>query len=115
MRIKVKKWWYEKEQTKAQSYNWTLCWENLFKMVNENGELVGDFLSETAGKMLYDAGNAEKVGYVLFGEPVKETEKAIQYTLKFWNLNKAGHYVTDAPVESKWKTWIPKSVLLLCE
>lgn len=108
MKIKVKEWWYGKEQSKAQCYNWTLCWERVFK--DENGEILN--VTEDLGKMLYNSGEAEYAGYALFGEKVKETEKAVQYRLKFWNLRKAGRYVTDAPVEDRWLTWIPKSVLL---
>ena len=106
-RIEVKKWWYEKEQSKAQGYNWTLCWEKVFE--DDDGKRY----KEKDGERLYNLGAEVKVvGYALFGEAVKETDKSIQYRLIFWNLNKAGRYVTDAPVESKWLTWIPKSVLL---
>lgn len=116
MKIKVKKWWYKKEQSKAQSYDWTLCWENVYA-VKENISVIGTddkgiFFDESWGKSCFNMGKADHVGYALFGEVVKETEKAIQYRLKFWNLRKAGRYVTDAPVEDRWLTWIPKSVLL---
>ncbi len=106
MRLQVVSWWYEKEQARAGRYNWTLCWERLYK--DENGNI----LPEALGKFLYNEGNADYAGYVLFGEVLKETDKALQCRLKFWNLKKAGRYVTDAPVESRWTTWIPKSVLL---
>lgn len=112
MRINVASWWYKKEQTKAQGYNWTLCWEHVYKRVDENGELVGELLTEAQGKWLYEAGKADEVGFALFGDKLKETDKAIQMELSFWNLRKAGRYVTDAPVEKRWKTWVPKSVLL---
>lgn len=112
MRIEVKEWWYEKEQTSAGRYNWTLCWESLFQMMDEDGNPVGERLNERRGKMLYEAGTAKRVGYVLFGDKLRETDKAIQVQLSFWNLNRAGRYVNDAPVEKRWKTWIPKSVLL---
>ena len=107
MRFEVASWWYQKEQTKAQCFNWTLCWEKVF--IDPETEVT---YTEIAGKDLYDAGKLDIAGYALFGEKVRETEKAIQVILSFWNLNKAGRYVTDAPVEKRWKTWIPKSVLI---
>lgn len=116
MKIKVKDWWYKKEQSKAQSYDWTLCWENVYA-VKEGVSMIGTdengiFFNEDWGKSCFNMGKADHVGYALFGEPVKETDKAIAYRLKFWNLRKAGRYVTDAPVEDRWLTWIPKSVML---
>lgn len=106
MRIEVKTWWYEQEQTKAGRYNWTLCWERVYE--DENGQRY----NEKRGKDLYDAGKADECGFALFGNKLKETEKAIQMELSFWNLRKAGRYVTDAPVETRWKTWVSKSVIL---
>ena len=105
-RIEVKRWWYEKEQLKAQNYDWTLCWEKVF------ADESGNKYTEKIGKDLYNAGKVDIIGFALFGDTIKETEKAVQVQLSFWNLRKAGRYVTDAPVEKRWKTWIPKSVLL---
>lgn len=94
MRFVVKTWWYEKEQSKAGMYDFTLVWNAVY--------------DEEADPL-----HAEKpIGYLLQGEEVKETEKAKNFTLDFWNLRKAGRYATDAPIEHRWKTWIPKSVLL---
>lgn len=109
MKILVTDWWYKNEQAKAQKYNWTLCWEHLFK--DENGDLILD-KSEAYCKHLYNACKAEYAGFALFGEKIKETEKAVQYRLKVWNIRKAGRYITDAPVECRWVSWIPKSVML---
>lgn len=89
----VKAWWYRNEQTKAGSYDWTLVWSPVF-------DEEKDPMHEKA------------VAYILQGEEVRETEKAKNFTLDFWNLRKAGRYVTDAPMERRWKTWIPKSVIL---
>ena len=116
MKIKVKDWWYKKEQSKAQSYDWTLCWEKVYA-VKEGVSVIGTddngiFFNEAWGKSCFDMGKADHVGYALFGEVVKETDKAIAYRLKFWNLRKAHRYITDAPIEDRWLTWIPKSVLL---
>lgn len=108
MKIKIKDWWYKQEQSKAQRYDWTLCWEYLFK--DKDGILLN--IPESIGKNMYSAGEADYAGYALFGEKVRETEKAVQFRLKYWNLRKAGRYVNDAPVEDKWLTWIPKSVML---
>lgn len=107
MKFEVTGWWYIKEQTKAQKFNWTLVWEKVFIDPETKTKYP-----EAIGKNLYNAGKLDIAGYALFGEKVRETEKAIQVTLSFWNLNKAGRYVTDSPIETKWKTWIPKSVLI---
>lgn len=88
MRITVKTWFYENEQNKAGKYNFTLVWKANY---NE-----------------YD----EKVSNNFYGKIVKETEKAIQCELLYWNLNRAERYITDAPMVTGWKTWIPKSVIL---
>lgn len=108
--IAVKDWWYRKEQDKAGCYNWTLCWEYVYGEKNKDGNYT--MLATELGKQLFEIGKADRIGYILVGEKIKETAKAVQYRLKYWNLNKAGRYVTDAPVEDKWLTWIPKSVLL---
>ena len=111
MRFEVKDWWYQQEQTKAQKYDWTLCWGKVFEHEDEEGNKKR--VSEKYGEYLLDKGEkVEVVGYYLLGEQIKETEKAIQVVLSFWNLKKAGRYVTDAPVEKRWKTWIPKSVMI---
>lgn len=107
MRIFVKEWWYQKEQTKAQHYNWTLCWEKAYE--DERGNRISERMCE----VLESKGEQPLfIGYSLCGNIIKETEKAVQYELAFWNLNRAGRYVNDAPVETRWKTWVPKSVLL---
>ena len=111
MKFEVKDWWYQQEQNKAQRYNWTLCWGKVYERETEDGEKKR--VSETHGQYLMDKGEkVEVVGYYLCGDKVRETEKAIEVVLSFWNLRKAGRYVTDAPVEKRWKTWIPKSVLI---
>ena len=103
MKIAVKDWWYQQEQTKANKYNWVLCWGTVYE--NKKGTRTYDL----------ELAHSEVIGHFLVGEKVKETEKAVQVELKFWNLNKAKYYryITDLPVEDKiWKTWVPKSVLL---
>ena len=111
MKFEVKDWWYEQEQTKAGKYNWTLCWGRVYEQEDEEGNKKR--IPEIHAKYLIDKGeDVKEVGYYLCGDKVRETEKAIQVILSYWNLNKAGRYVTDAPVEKKWKTWIPKSVLI---
>ena len=108
MKIRVKKWWYEQEQSKAQKYNWTLCWESVYKDAN------GIIYSETKqAKDDYNRGLLDRVGFALFGNQLKETDRAVYMELSFWNLRRAGRYITDAPVETRWKTWIPKSVLIV--
>lgn len=106
MKIRVKKWWYEQEQTKAQKYDWTLCWENIYK--DKEGKIYSE---SRQAQNEYEMGLLDKVGFALYGNQLRETEKAVFMELSFWNLRKAGRYVNDAPVETRWKTWIPKSVL----
>ena len=107
MKINVKKWWFENEQTKAGKYDWTLCWEYVYK------DADGIIYSETQkAKDDYNRGLLDIVGRAIFGKQLGETEKAIYMELSFWNLRKAGRYINDAPVETRWKTWIPKSVII---
>ena len=102
MVIKVKSWFYQQEQSKAGKYNFTLKWDTL--IVN-----TGKVNPETCTKW-------KEIGNCFYGKVIKETEKAIQVELFYWNLNKGRHYryLTDLPLEKekRWKTWIPKSVLL---
>ena len=107
MRINVKKWYFENEQCKAQRYNFTLCWEKLY--IDDKNNLI----PELWGNNLYNMGKVEFKGYVFFGEKIRETEKAVFFNLKYWNLNKAGRDITHAPIEKTWKAWIPKSAILI--
>ena len=88
MNIEVKRWVYMDMQEKAQRYNRTLLWE----AVNDTLQYAKSFR--------------------VSGHKIAETEKAVQFDLYFWNLRKAGRYVTDAPVEGGWKVWIPKSAII---
>lgn len=88
--ILVKKWIYQDLQTKAGKYNFTLVWE---KCEAETMNLLFDINEEA---------------FFLYGNIEKETEKAIMFSLDYWNLNKAGRYITDAPRCNGFKVWIPK-------
>ena len=107
MRIIVPEWFYMKEQDKAGRYGYTLLWRRVYKY-------HGVSISVEFGNSLVESGDeeVEKIGYCFFGEKLSETEKAVQFSLSYWNLRKAGRYITDAPVEHGWKMWIPKSVIL---
>ena len=108
-KITVAKWWYQKEQTKAQRYNWTLCWGYVYENKKAKSEKFKRMFLDHSDEPTF---GYEQIGYYVVGEKLKETEKAVQFELAFWNLNRVGRYVTDAPVETRWKTWVPKSVLL---
>ena len=93
--IKVKSWFYKQEQAKANKYNFTLYWDTIVKQNPETRE-------------------EEEIGYCFVGDIVRETEKAVQVELWFYNLNDSWkyRYITDLPInEKRWKTWIPKSVI----
>lgn len=94
MRIAVKTWWYKKEQMKAMQYRYTLVWDKIFD--EEKDPLHAD----------------EPIGYLIQGVEVRETEKAKNLLLDVWNRNRYHRLANDVPVESKWKTWIPKSAVL---
>lgn len=94
MRITVKPWFYEQIQTKAGQYNFTLCWKGVW----EKGDIIH--------------APEDRIGYYLWGEKIKETEKAVFFHLDYWNLNKGGRDIINTPIEHTWKAWIPKSVLL---
>lgn len=93
-RIAVKTWWYKKEQSKANGYSFTLIWDAIYD------EEKDPYHAE------------EPIGYLIQGEEVRETEKAKNFTLDFWNLRKGGRDISTVPIERRWKTWIPKSVIL---
>ena len=95
MSILVKEWFYKDVQIKAQKYNWTLVWERA------EAEVVN---------LLYP--NVNEDCFFLVGKKIKETEKAIEFSLDYWDLNKSGRYVTDAPKKNGFKCWIPKSVIV---
>lgn len=93
--FKVKEWFYQKEQEKARKYNFTLYWDTIVKWNPEKGK-------------------DEEIGCCFVGDIIRETEKAIQVELWFYNLNESWKYklLNDLPVsEKRWKTWIPKSVM----
>ena len=93
--FKVKKWFYQKEQEKAGKYNFTLYWDTI---ISYNPETEQE----------------EEIGNCFVGDIVKETEKAVQVDLWFYNLNDSWkyRYITDLPInEKRWRTWIPKSVM----
>lgn len=94
MKIIIKKWIYEEVQTKAQRYNFTLCWAKT---------------EAEYAKILFDI---EEDIFSLYGNIEKETEKAVCFSLDYWNLNKAGRCVTDAPRCNGFKVWIPKSAII---
>lgn len=94
-RIIVKDWIYEEAQVKAQKYNYTLLWNRATMCEdNELASVIDDKL------------------FCLFGDVERETEKAILVNCSFWNLRKAGRYVTDAPIENGFKVWLPKSAVI---
>lgn len=94
MRFEVKQWIYVDVQTKAQKYNFTLCWE-----LAHDEDPFGDCWDE-------------KDTFYLWGNVVRETEKATLFELDYWNLNRCGRYATDAPRCNGFKVWIPKSAIL---
>ena len=95
--IIVKQWIYTEAQAKAQKYGFTLVWDCIYQADESNSSWNPKDL------------------FCLYGEPVRETEKAVLYELDYWNLNRAGRYVTDAPRCTGFKVWIPKSAILTRE
>lgn len=95
-RIEVKQWIYIDAQAKAGQYNRTLVWDK--------GHIEDEAFS----------GWHKKDTFFLYGEPVRETEKAVQYNLKYWNLSKAfrGGQLVGTDAESGWMCWIPKSAIV---
>ena len=109
MKITLKAWKYREAQDKAQHYNFTLVWDEakqyigdpeLLKAVRENPteEIIEEFLDDK---------NFEEA-YNLYGTVARETEKALLLECDYWNLNRAGRYVTDAPRCKGFKVWVPK-------
>ena len=106
--ITMKAWIYRDAQTRAQKYNWTLVWD-------------ATCINRESGRLLYDTNIADIDGtswgknyeqaYTLYGEIARETEKAVLLECDYWNLNRAGRYVTDAPRCKGFKVWIPKSAI----
>ena len=97
----VKSWFYEKAQASARKYNFTLVWGHCKAYTGEGKVTADDFIHDT---------NWEEAHW-LYGEQARETEKAILVECDYWNLNRAGRYVTDAPRCKGFKVWIPKSVI----
>ncbi len=83
LQVDVKRWIYQEAQTRAQKYNWTLLWNHIDEHV-----------------------------FALYGDITRETEKAVLLECKYWNLNRAGRYATDAPVCEGFKVWIPKTAIV---
>ena len=90
--ITMKQWIYADAQTKAQKYNFTLVW----KAVHTEGEHCW----------------TKNDTFNLYGEITRETEKAVLLECDYWNLNRAGRYITDAPRCKGFKVWIPKSAII---
>lgn len=113
MIVTVKPWIYKEAQAKAQKYNFTLIWDNVKWYVGdpELAKAVRENPTEELIERIMDEKNFTEA-YTLVGDITRETEKAIMLECKYWNLNRAGRYVTDAPVCKGFKVWIPKSAVL---
>lgn len=107
-RITVKSWLYKDAQSRAHKYNFTLIWENAC-FNDKTGAVIHDTDIE-------DFPTFKERGYQraynLVGNITKETEKAVLVECLYWNLNRAGRYVTDAPVCEGFKVWVPKTAIL---
>ena len=90
--VTVKQWIYVDAQSKAGKYNFTLVWSH----------------EHDAGKDYWTSDDT----FNLYGTITRETEKAVLMECDYWNLNKAGRYITDAPRCKGFKVWIPKSAIL---
>lgn len=123
MKFIIKKWMYEKAQASAGKYNFTLVWARMAeKEVNEKDiQMLKDCgidnekINSKLGKKYYveDKNNAYNQNiFSVYGEVINETEKAVLLSLNYWNLNKAGRYVTDAPMCKGFKVWMPKEAII---
>lgn len=46
---------------------------------------------------------------LMWGDVIRETEKAVQVSADFWSTRS---HIADLTVHKGWKVWIPKSVII---
>lgn len=119
----IKKWMYEKTQNSASRYNFTVCWAHMVEKqyTEENAKFFIDcgMDAEKANKIIGVSYYVEDTSdtfdsdlFAVYGTVEKETEKAVLLSLNYWNLNRAGRYITDAPLCKGFKAWMPKSAII---
>lgn len=106
--ITIRPWIYKEAQAKAHKYNFTLIWEHACYDADTN-TVLRDMDIEDCPTL---RANGWQGAFNLVGNITKETDKAVLVECLYWNLNRAGRYVTDAPVCDGFKVWIPKSAIL---